>query len=135
MIAKKIVLHFPRTVWGKSIVCRLSKDFDLEFSILKAEITPREEGLMVMELRGPRAEYQRGIEYLQAGGVEVQPLSQDVTRSEERCTSCGACVAVCPTKALHVKRETQEILFDPAKCIGCELCIPACPPRAMEMKL
>lgn len=135
MISKKIVLKFAKSSWKKPLVCHLSKDFDLLFNILKAEITPREEGVMVMELIGTRAEYNKGITYLRDNGVDVQPLAQDVIRREERCTHCGACTAVCPTAALHVRRETLEVDFDPAKCIGCELCIPACPPRAMETKL
>ncbi len=135
MISKKIVLKFSKSSWKKPLVCHLSKDFDLMFNILKAEITPREEGVMVMELIGTRTEYNKGITYLRDNGVDVQPLAQDVIRREERCTHCGACTAVCPTGALHVRKETQEIAFDQAKCIGCELCIPACPPRAMETKL
>lgn len=134
MISKKIVLHFSKDTWEKPIVCHLSKDFDLIFNILKAEVTPHEEGLVVMELSGRRHEYHRGIDYLKKEGVTVQPLSQDVSRREERCTHCGACVAVCPAKALRTRRSTQEVLFEPVKCIGCELCIPACPPRAMETR-
>jgi ferredoxin len=135
MISKKIVLKFPKDTWEHPIVCRLSKDFDLTFNILKAEITPREEGVVVMELSGSRTEYRKGLEFLKEQGVLVEPLAQDVTRRDDVCIQCGACIAVCPTKALHVRRETQEVLFDPGKCIGCQLCIPACPPRAMEIRL
>ncbi len=134
MISKKIVLHFSKSIWDRPIVCFLSKNFDLTFNILKAEITPNEEGLMVMELTGNRQEFKRGIDYLKEHGINVQPLAQDLVRNEDRCTHCGACLAVCPTRALHVRKDTMEVVFDAAKCIGCELCIPACPPRAMEVK-
>lgn len=134
MISKKIVLHFTKDTWDRPIVCYLSKNFELVFNILKAEVTPHEEGLVVMELSGKRQEYKRGIEYLKEQGVIIQPLSQDIIRIEDHCTHCGACVAVCPTKSLHTRKSTQEVIFDSAKCIGCELCIPACPPRAMEVK-
>ena len=47
----KVVIHFPRDLVNKPIICRLVKDFDLEFNVLKAEVNPDEEGLMVLELK------------------------------------------------------------------------------------
>lgn len=134
MISRKIVLHFPKQSWDQPVVCYLSKDFDLIFNILKAEVTPKEEGLLVLELTGTESQYKKGIKYLKEQGVKVQPLSQDVVRIESKCTHCGACLAVCPTLALDVDRESCLVDFDAQKCIGCELCIPACPPRAMEIE-
>ena len=48
VVSKRIVLHFPQRVVERPIVCRLVKDYDLEFNILKAFFTPEEEGLMVL---------------------------------------------------------------------------------------
>ena len=133
MIRKKIVLHFPRRLVDQPIVCNLVKQYDLEFNILKALVTPREEGLLVLELSGEEALFERGIRYLADTGVKVQPLSQDVRRSEELCIHCGACVPVCPSQAFAIDRNTMLVSFDNAKCIACELCVPACPLRAMEV--
>jgi hypothetical protein len=36
----------------RPIIYRLVKDYDLEFNILKASITPEQEGLLVLELKG-----------------------------------------------------------------------------------
>ncbi len=134
MKSKKIVLHFSKEIWDQPVVCNLGKEYDLTFNILKAEVTPREEGLVVLELTGTESQYRKGIKYLREQGVKIQPLSKDVVRDEEKCTHCGACLAVCPTEALTVDRTTWEVIFDPQKCIGCELCLPACPPRAMEIE-
>jgi ferredoxin len=132
-VTKRIVLRFPKRMVDRPIVYRLVKDYDLEFNILKASITPEQEGLMVLELKGNQAEYDKGIEFLLKTGVKIQSLGQDVTRNEERCTHCGACVTVCPTGAFRLDPKTRLVIFDNAKCIACGLCIPACPPRAMEV--
>jgi ferredoxin len=132
-VSKKIVLRFPKRMVDRPIIYRLVKDYDLEFNILKASITPEQEGLLVLELKGNQAEYDKGVEFLIKAGVKIQSLSQDVTRNEARCTQCGACVTVCPTGAFILDHKTMLVIFDNEKCIGCGLCIPACPPRAMEV--
>jgi ferredoxin len=132
-VSKRIVLHFPQRVVERPIVCRLAKDYDLEFNILKASISPEEEGLLILELSGEQDAYDKGIRYLTETGVRIQSLSQDVLRNEERCTHCGACIAICPTGAFELDPVTRRVDFHNEKCAACELCIKACPPRAMEV--
>lgn len=133
VVTKKIVLRFPKRLVDRPIVYRLVKDYDLEFNILKASITPEQEGLLVLELKGDQKEYDKGINFLVKGGVRIESLSQDVTRNEERCTSCGACITICPVGAFELEPKTRLVKFNNEKCIACGLCIPACPPRAMEV--
>jgi len=133
-VAKKIVLHFPQQTIDKPIVSGLIREFGLDFNILKASISPGEEGLMIMELTGEQKDYNRGIKYLREAGLEIQYLSQDVLRNEDRCTHCGACITMCPTRAFTLEEKTRRVLFDNSKCIVCELCVRACPPRAMQLK-
>jgi ferredoxin len=132
-VAKRIVLRFPQRLVDRPIVSRLVKDYNLDFNILKASVTQDDEGLMVLELSGQQNDYDRGIRYLTASGVQIQSLSQDVLRNEERCTHCGACVTVCPPHAFEVDPVTRKVLFNDEKCVACGLCIKACPPRAMEV--
>lgn len=133
MVRHKVVLHFPHEQVDKPIVSKLVRDYNLDFNILKASITPREEGLLVLEITGEDDDYQRGMDYIKSRGVSVQPLSQDIRRNEERCTHCGACLAVCPTDALRADRSTMEVHFDDEECVACELCVKVCPLRAMEI--
>ena len=132
-VSKRIVLHFPRRLVDRPIVSRLVKDFNLDFNILKASVTPEEEGLLVLELSGERTDYDKGIKYLTEAGVQIQALSRDVTRNEERCTSCGACLTICPTGCFKLDLKTRKIMFQGEKCVACGVCLKACPPRAMEV--
>lgn len=134
MSARKIVLIFPKDKIDKPIVQKLIKEFGLAFNILKASITPDQEGHMVLELNGENSDIERGIKFLKEQGVQIQPLSKDIRVNWDECTHCTACVSICPTGALFVKdRKTMEVGFDPEKCIACELCIRPCPPRAIEV--
>jgi L-aspartate semialdehyde sulfurtransferase ferredoxin len=128
-------LRFPHRLVDKPIIYRLVKDYDLEFNILKASITPREEGLLVLELSGRKKSYDDAVRFLKQSGVDLQSLAQDVLRDEDRCTHCGACVTVCPVGAFTVEPGTRRVTFQQDKCIACELCIRACPVRAMEVRL
>ena len=134
MAARKIVLTFPKEKIDKPIVYKLIKDFNLVFNIMKASITPDQEGHMVLEVSGENSEIEKGVKYLKEQGVSIQALSKDIKVNWEKCTQCGACVSICPTEALYIKdRKTMEVAFDPEKCIACELCIRPCPPRAIEV--
>jgi ferredoxin len=133
MTSKKIVLRFPPRLVDQPIVYKLVKDFDLKFNILKASVTPQEDGLMVLELLGDEQSCEKGMNYLVSSGVKVQPLSEEVVRNTAKCTDCGLCVPLCPVQALSVDEKTKKITFSEDKCIACELCVKICPNRAMEV--
>ncbi len=133
MYAKIISLRFPKKTVNEPIVVDLVKKYDLSLNILKATIYPRKEGLMVLELSGHKQNYLKGVQYLKDLGIKVKSIGNDIRRDDTRCFQCGACTAVCPTGALHVKRPEMEVLFDKERCSACELCVAACPARAMEV--
>lgn len=133
MISKRIVLHFPSRLVEQPIVYKLVKEYGLSFNILKARVTPQEEGLLVLELSGTDADFNRGMEYLKASGLRIQLLSEDVVRNAAKCTECGLCVPICPAKALEVDGATRRVVFHEDKCIACELCVKMCPSHAMEI--
>jgi ferredoxin len=132
-VSKRIVLHFPPQLVEQPIIYHLTKDYNLVFNILKASLTPKEEGVMALVLSGELEDYQKGMAYLSQAGVKIEPLSQNVSRNEEKCTHCGACLTICPSHAFVVEPKTWRINFLEDKCIACGLCLKACPPRAMEV--
>ncbi len=128
MFARMLVLRFPKEVVDKPIVTNLVRNYNLSFNILKAQIFPRKEGLMVLELRGNRKDYEKGLKYLKDIGVKVESIAQGIRRDEDKCYQCGACTAVCPTGALHIRRPEMAVLFESERCSACELCVKTCPP-------
>ncbi len=134
--SKKVVLHFKKDKWNRPVVYRLSKDFDIAFNILRANIFPRQEGLMVIELiSSSLEEMERGIEYLRENGVIVEPIEHDIAKNDDTCTHCGFCISICPTGALHFERPSMKVVFSPDMCVGCELCVKVCPTRSMVVAL
>jgi L-aspartate semialdehyde sulfurtransferase ferredoxin len=130
---KRVILRFKRNTIDKPIVYRLVKDYDLTFNILRANISPKAESMMVMEIEGEEANFARGMEYLKDANIGIEPIEQDIDRDEERCVHCGLCTSVCATEALDINRETMKVNFDYEKCVACELCVRVCPVKAMHV--
>ncbi len=130
---KRITLRFQRNAIDKPIVYRLAKDFDLVYTILRANVSPRAESMMVLEVEGPEGEFEKGIAYLKDLGVAIEPIDQDISKDEERCVHCGLCTSVCAPQALDIDRETMRVRFDYEKCVACELCVKVCPVKAMQV--
>lgn len=133
MAKKRLVLTFPPKLIEQPITYHLIKDHNLIVNILRASVTPNEKGRLIIEIDGESNDLNKGIAYLSGLGVEVQPLAQDVSWHEERCTHCTACIPICPTGAFIVDRHNMNVSFDSEKCIACELCVPLCPYKAIEI--
>jgi ferredoxin len=133
-ITAKVILRFPSDIINEPIVCQLAVKYGLVFNILRADINPDEEGILILELSGSPENYEQGLAYLKQNQVLVEPLSQRISRDDDKCTQCGVCMGVCPSGAF-VLGDGHRVIFESEKCIACELCLKACPPRAMMKKL
>ncbi len=130
---KRIIIRFKKSMIDKPIVYRLAKDFNLVFNILRANVLPKADSIMVVELEGTNDDYERGIEYLVNSGCGIEPIEQDIKRDESRCVHCGVCASVCAPSALYVNRETMKVEFDYERCVACELCVRVCPVKALNV--
>lgn len=129
------ILKFPKEVIDQPIISNLVKKYDLEFNILKATILLQQEGVMVLEFIGHKANVKKGIAYLNEMGVTVKSMAGNIHRDDDKCYQCGACTGICPTGALSLHRPDMAVLFDEGKCTACGLCVSVCPARAMEVSL
>jgi len=131
MYSHRIVLHFPKQVIEQPLICHMARRYDVDFSVLRAEIAEDAGGTMVLGLRGHETAVREALGYLEEQGVSIEPLRQDIRLDEDRCIQCGVCVGQCPTEALYVEAGTRRVRFDAEKCIACQQCVPACPVHAI----
>jgi L-aspartate semialdehyde sulfurtransferase ferredoxin len=134
MTKRKLVLRFPASVVEHPFIYTLAREYNVVANILKANINPRKEGRMVVELSAAENDFTAAVDFLQSRGVIVLPLEQQIVWLEERCTQCGACTVICPTDALWMKRPEMTVTFCSEKCVVCEQCLKSCPARAVEAR-
>jgi len=132
---KRLVLSFPEDIVTKPITYRLVKDFDIEFNILRAEITTDMEGKILIEIKGSKEKLKEGIDYLKNEGVTIQEATKDIIVDRDRCVDCGVCVSLCITDALYIDKKTRKLGFDRDKCILCGFCQNCCPVDAIKLKV
>ena len=77
---KIVYLTFPPDVVSRPVVSNLTRRFDLGFNILKADITPRQEGNMTLEITGLEENFRKGLDYLKQCHVQVSPVAQKIFR-------------------------------------------------------
>lgn len=51
----------------------------------------------------------------------------------EKCTMCGECVSHCPSRAIVINKDTNEIGINLDECVVCALCEDICPAGAAIM--
>ena len=129
-----IYLTFPPEVSNQPVVCNLARVYGLSFNILKARISPKQEGQMTLEIIGERDKCKEGLSYLKEQGVSIAPVAQKIRRIDTSCVHCGLCTALCPTRALRMDVQTREVLFLREKCSACGLCTSLCPVKAMILE-
>lgn len=134
MIRKRLVLDFPKQLVEQPITYRLIKEYNIEVNILRAKVTPDEEGRLMVEMKAEGEQIEQGISFLKELGVRITPLAQDIIFKEDICTHCTYCVALCPTSSFSIKRPQMEVQFDKERCILCEQCVHICPYKAIEIR-
>ena len=88
------IIRFPKEISDKPIIYRLIKEYDVEVNILRANILPQREGILIIEMAGAQQNIKDGLEYLGQLGVTIERLATRIRRDEERCYQCGACTGV-----------------------------------------
>ena len=135
MQTKRLVLTFPEKIVTRPITYRLVKDYDLQFNILRAEITADIEGKILIEIKGSKEQIEKGMAYLRNEGISIQEASRDIIIDKEKCINCGVCPSLCITQALEMDKNSYELVFDKNKCILCGFCENSCPVNAIRLRI
>ncbi len=125
----KAWLRFLPTIVNKAIMSDAIKIYDIDFNILRAHINPRG-GKMLVEISGPQEN--ESIQYMEEQGIEVIPIMRVVQKDSEKCVDCGACVSLCPVKAICIQ-DDWGVEIDNQNCIGCGFCVNSCPTKAISL--
>ncbi len=132
---RNLYLTFPSDVSGTPVISNLTRLYDVTFNILQAQITPRKEGFMTVEIEGSQENCLQAVEYLRGQSITVTDPAQRISRNEDSCMHCGMCIAVCPRGSLYLNRAEHVVEFDLELCSACGLCTRVCPVKAMTVEL
>jgi ferredoxin len=133
MAEKKLLLTFSSELVSSPITFRAARDFDLEISILRAEVD-EEGGRLIVSLNGNEDNIQGAIAYMESNKVQVGEVIRLLVKDGLKCTDCSMCVSICPVKAYHLDRDTWEVKFVQERCIACGMCVDACPAGALSIR-
>ena len=51
-------------------------------------------------------------------------------KDKTKCCGCGACIQVCPKRAITMQADSEGFLYpvvNDKKCVKCRLCLKTCP--------
>ena len=125
----KAWLYFSPKMVNKAVITDMIKNFDVSFNILRADINSQG-GKMLIDITGKGAE--DGISYIENEGIVVSRIKRVVKKDEDICIDCGACVSLCPVRAISLESDWTVEVND-KECIGCKLCTYSCPTKAIKV--
>lgn len=126
----KILVKYPSQALDKPVLAEVIRKTTLGINILRATVDSLN-GEILLGVDGSKEEIENLIESFRQSGVEAEEIKRTVRLDEECCVSCGACISLCPTKALRMGKD-YSVKLDEEKCVLCEACIPACPVKALK---
>jgi len=125
----RILLRFSEKIVEEPITSQIVLELKVPINIITAHVNSKG-GEVLAEV--PDESLDRIIKAFRKRGATVS-LPKLIEVDNEKCVSCGACVALCPVEAITVD-EDASIVFSKERCVGstCSVCVDACPARAIK---
>jgi len=127
----RLKLIYSTEVVEKPILAEIILKTRIPVNILEAKVNAQK-GELVISVPVSGNQLDDLIRMFEKAGVETKVLAKALQIDVDRCTSCGACVSPCPTRALKFKPD-WTIEFDEERCVACRVCVNACPVKAITM--
>ena len=77
MVRKRVKFTFPQELITEAVIYQLGQKFKIVTNIRRADVRD-DMGWVVLELEGEEEELARGLEWVTAAGVRVDPVGGDV---------------------------------------------------------
>ncbi|MDE3096143.1 MAG: NIL domain-containing protein [Chloroflexota bacterium] len=77
MARQRVKFTFPQELITLPIIYELGKQFDIVTNVRRADVT-EDRGWVVLEMDGPIDEIERGLDWVTAKGVRVDPVPGDI---------------------------------------------------------
>ena len=77
MAKQRVKFTFPQELITLPIIYELGKQFSIVTNVRRADVTD-DRGWVVLEMDGDIAEIERGLEWVAAKGVRVDPVQGDI---------------------------------------------------------
>ena len=125
----RLLLRFTEEQVPQPIASQIILEYKVPIAILAAHINSKG-GEILAEV--PDEAQEKIVKAFRKRGVLVT-VPKLIEVDEEKCFSCGSCVALCPVEAISIDKDSS-VKFDKEKCVGstCSICVDACPARAIK---
>jgi len=124
----KYVLSYAADTVSEPILWKLVKDYDLSVNILRASISPGQEGNLLVEFDVvDEVKFAHALAWIDSIGVTCVSVAKRLSWEEAKCIDCGGCSGVCYSGAITLDRSTWKLVVDPDRCVACGACVKACP--------
>jgi len=125
----RLLLRFTEEQVPQPITSQIILEYKVPIAILAAHINSKG-GEILAEV--PDEAQEKIVKAFRKRGVSVA-VPKLIEVDEEKCFSCGSCVALCPVEAISLDKDSA-VRFDKEKCVGstCSICVDACPARAIK---
>jgi hypothetical protein len=77
MAKQRVKFTFPQELITLPIIYELGKQFSIVTNVRRADVTD-DRGWVVLEMDGPIEEIERGLDWVAAKGVRVDPVAGDI---------------------------------------------------------
>jgi NAD-dependent dihydropyrimidine dehydrogenase PreA subunit len=127
----KLLLRFNSEIIKRPIISETVLETGVKLDIERARVEGPQ-GEIVVNV--PDDSCREVVNVLRHKKVDVVRLDVPITKDEENCIHCGACVSVCPVGAIAYEYDWR-VRMDEKLCVQCGNCVNACPVRVIKLSV
>jgi NAD-dependent dihydropyrimidine dehydrogenase PreA subunit len=127
----RVRLTYLPEVVEKPVLAEVILKTGVPINILEAKVNAQK-GELIVSIPASGKTLEKILSMFKDSGVTAKKFTKILQIDYDKCTSCGACISPCPTRALWFGSD-WALEFDEEKCVACRTCVTACPVRAITV--